>query len=120
MPPSGPCRAIGVGSACLRQVARHCLLLARVGKRWQPMAPGCPLGNRAVRVQGARPGAVMPPCSGAYQRHLKMFTAREMTSTTTMSEVASSAIIISFIHGLIADTSGGLNDVAVEKEKWKQ
>ena len=34
-----------------------------------------------------------------------------------MSEVASSAITVSFIHGLIADTSGGLNDVAVEKEK---
>ncbi len=53
------------------------------------------------------------------QRHLKMFTAREITSTPTMSEVASSVIIISFIHGLIADTSGGLTDVAVEKAKWK-
>jgi len=48
-----------------------------------------------------------------------MFTARATTRSATTSEIASSAIIISFIHGLIADTSVGLNAVAVAKAKWK-
>lgn len=48
-----------------------------------------------------------------------MLTARATTNNATMSEIASSAIIINFIHGLIADTSVGLNAVAVAKAKWK-
>ena len=51
--------------------------------------------------------------------HFKMFTARATTSKATTSEIASSAIIISFIHGRIAETSVGLNAVAVANEKWK-
>ncbi len=55
-----------------------------------------------------------PP--GAYFR---MFTARATTRRATTSEIAASAIISSFAHGRIADTSVGLNAVAVAKEKWK-
>jgi len=51
--------------------------------------------------------------------HFKMFTARATTSKATISEIASSAIIISFIHGRMAETSVGLNAVAVANEKWK-
>jgi len=80
-----------------------------------------PRGHRAVRPRTRPPedATCRRGRSGIYQRHLKMFTAREITSTPTMSEIASSVITISFIHGLIADTSGGLTDVAVEKAKWK-
>jgi hypothetical protein len=46
-----------------------------------------------------------------------MFTARETTSSATTSEIASSAIIMSFAHDLIAETSVGLNAVAVVKER---
>ncbi len=51
--------------------------------------------------------------------HFKMFTARATTNKATTSEIASSAIIISFIHGRMAETSVGLNAVAVANEKWK-
>ena len=57
--------------------------------------------------------------SAEAQNHFKMFTARATTSRATTSEIASSAIIISFIHGRIAETSVGLNAVAVANEKWK-
>jgi len=52
-------------------------------------------------------------------RHFRMLTARATTSRATTSEMASSAISINFIHGLMADTSVGLKAVAVAKEKWK-
>jgi hypothetical protein len=48
-----------------------------------------------------------------------MFTARETTSTATTSEIASSAIIMSFAHGLIAETSVGLNAVAVVNDRCR-
>ena len=58
-------------------------------------------------------------CEGNHlmRRHFRMFTARATTSNATTSEMASSAIIISFIHGRIAETSVGLNAVAVANEK---
>ena len=40
-------------------------------------------------------------------------------SNATTREIASCAIIISFIHGRIAETSVGLNAVHVANEKWK-
>ena len=57
--------------------------------------------------------------SAQVQDHFKMFTARATTSNATTSEIASSVIIISFIHGRMAETSVGLKAVAVANEKWK-
>ena len=64
-----------------------------------------------VQISNAKPPLI--------RHHFKMFTARATTSKATTSEMASSAIIISFIHGRIAETSVGLNAVAVANEKWK-
>jgi hypothetical protein len=52
-------------------------------------------------------------------RHFKMLTARATTRIATTREMASSAIIMSFIQGFTADTSVGLKAVAVAKAKWK-
>lgn len=65
------------------------------------------------------PGPEQSEVGPYVQYHFKMFTARATTSKATISEIASSAIIISFIHGRIAETSVGLNAVAVANEKWK-
>ena len=51
--------------------------------------------------------------------HLRMLTARATTRTATTSEIASSAIISSLAHGRIAETSVGLNAVAVVNERWR-
>jgi hypothetical protein len=51
--------------------------------------------------------------------YLRMLTARETTRTATSSEIASSVIIMSFAQGLIAETSVGLNAVAVVNERWR-
>ena len=51
--------------------------------------------------------------------YFKMFTALETTRIATTSEIASSAIIMSFAQGLIAETSVGLNAVAVANERWR-
>jgi hypothetical protein len=45
-------------------------------------------------------------CCGPYFR---MFTARATTRIPTTTEIVSSAIIMSFAHGFIAETSVGLN-----------
>ena len=52
-------------------------------------------------------------------RYFKMLTARATTRIATTREMASSAIIMSFIQGFTADTSVGLKAVAVAKAKWK-
>jgi hypothetical protein len=88
-----------------------------------------PLRRARARGQVDRSGAGVRAATGAclfprafrvtYRSHFKMLTARATTNNATMSEIASSAIIINFIHGLIADTSVGLNAVAVAKAKWK-
>ena len=57
--------------------------------------------------------------SGSAAGYLKMFTAREMTSTATTSEIASSNIIMSFAQGLIAETSVGLKAVAAVNERCR-
>ena len=56
---------------------------------------------------------------GTSHGYLKMFTARETTSTATTSEIASWAIIMSFAQGLIAETSVGLNAVAAVNERCR-
>lgn len=47
--------------------------------------------------------------------YLRMLTARAITSSPTISEIASSAIIRSLAQGLMADTSDGLKAVAVRR-----
>ena len=47
-----------------------------------------------------------------------MFTARATTRIPTTTEIAS-AIIMSFDHGLIAETSAGLNAIAALKERCR-
>ena len=59
----------------------------------------------------------MPAC--ASPGYLKMFTARETTSTATTSEIASSDIIMSLAQGLIAETSVGLKAVAAVNERCR-
>ena len=69
----------------------------------------------SIMVRGAlsaRPG-------GGPARHFKMLTARATTRMATTREMASSAIIMSFIQGFTAETSVGLKAVAVAKAKWK-
>ena len=51
--------------------------------------------------------------------YLRMFTARATTRMATTSESVSSNIIKLLAHGLIADTSVGLNAVADENERVK-
>jgi len=48
-----------------------------------------------------------------------MFTARATTSTATTTEMASSAIISSLAHGLMGETSVGLNAIAAENERCR-
>jgi hypothetical protein len=61
-------------------------------------------------------GGAAPMVRSAY---LRMLTARATTRMATTREMASSAIIMSFIQGFTADTSVGLKAVAVAKAKWK-
>lgn len=51
--------------------------------------------------------------------YFRILTARATTRTPTTTEMASSAIIMSFAHGLTAETSVGLNASAVLKERCK-
>src|SRR6478609_2845308 len=51
--------------------------------------------------------------------YFRMLTARATTSTATMSEIASSAIIKSLAHGRTAETSVGLKAIAVLNERWR-
>jgi hypothetical protein len=69
--------------------------------------------DRDARTEAA------PACDAAEVDHLKRFTARATTRIPTTSEIASSAIIMTFAHGLIAETSVGLNAVAVLKDRCK-
>jgi len=47
-----------------------------------------------------------------------MLTALETTRIATRSEIASSVIIMSLAHGLIAETSVGLNAVGLADRSW--
>ena len=51
--------------------------------------------------------------------YFRMFTARATTRIPTTSEIVSSAIIMSFAHGFIAETSVGLNAIEVLKDKCR-
>jgi hypothetical protein len=46
-----------------------------------------------------------------------MLTALETTRIATSREIASSAIIMSLAHGLMGETSAGLNAVAALNER---
>ncbi len=59
-------------------------------------------------------GAGLPGASAS--THCRMLIARAITSVATIKEVAASTIISSLAHGLIAETSVGLNAVAVQKD----
>jgi len=48
-----------------------------------------------------------------------MFTARPTTRIPTTTEIAYPAIIMSFAHGLITETSVVLNVIAVSKERCR-
>ena len=81
--------------------------------------------DSGARCNGQRHGSIMVPgalrcgwANGPY-RYFRMLTARATTRIATTREMASSAIIMSFIQGLTADTSVGLKAVAVAKAKWK-
>ncbi len=73
---------------------------------WDMVPLWCSGAQRVAR----RPGPVS---------YFRMLTARATTRIATTSEMASSAIIMSFAHGLTAETSVGLKAVAVAKAKWK-
>jgi len=51
--------------------------------------------------------------------YLRIFTALATTRIPTATEIISSAIIVSFAHGLIAETSVGLNAIAVFTERCR-
>ena len=51
--------------------------------------------------------------------YLNPFTALATTSGATSSEIASSVIIMSCAHDLIAETSVGLNAVAVVNDRCR-
>src|SRR5215469_3983228 len=64
----------------------------------------------------ARHAGLPPPGATAYFR---MFTARATTRIPTTTEIVSSAIIMSFAHGFIAETSVGLNAIEVLKDRCR-
>ncbi len=51
--------------------------------------------------------------------YFNIFTARATTKTATSNETVSSSIIESLAHGLMADTSVGLNAVAVVNDRCR-
>ena len=78
--------------------------------------PGRPgRAHQAGQGSAGRPRSVsaaeLPALSGYY----RMLMAREITSAASPRDTAASTIISSLAHGLIADTSVGLNAVAVQK-----
>jgi hypothetical protein len=105
--------------ACFTAAVCGLLQDARTQAVMTPTAP-----NVATRP----PSGMVPSWTLAYwdaaraenrDGYFKMLTARATTRMATTREMASSAIIMSFIQGLTADTSVGLNAVAVAKAKWK-
>ena len=80
---------------------------------------GDPRAEDGGRHDPASAGGGQEERLGGRARHFKMLTARATTRIPTTREMADSAINMSFAQGLIADTSVGLNAVAVAKEKWK-
>lgn len=71
----------------------------------------CPLGSLAVQPSHR-------PVLG-HRAYFRMFTARATTSIPTTREIDSSAIIMSFAHGLMAETSVGLNAIEVLKDRCR-
>ena len=54
-----------------------------------------------------------------YPAYFRILTARATTRIPTTTEIASSAIIMSFAHGFIAETSVGLNAIEVLKDRCR-
>ena len=73
-----------------------------------------------ARTAGSRPGTAAGACRAAHRRgHFRMLTARDTTSMATIREIAASAIIISLAQVLIAETSVGLNAMAVMNDRCR-
>lgn len=66
------------------------------------------------RAEPARNSSAIGASRSRPPAHLGMSTARVVTNSAMTSEIASSAIIISFVNGLLAETSVELRAVA----KW--
>jgi hypothetical protein len=49
----------------------------------------------------------------------RIFTALATTRIPTVTEIVSLAIMVSFAHGLIAETSVGLNAIALGMERCR-
>jgi len=71
---------------------------------------------RLWRSEGASGGRPDDERGRCYRR---IFTARATTRIPTATEIIASAIIVSFAHGLIAETSVGLNAIAVFTERCR-
>ena len=82
-----------------------------------PSAPAR-LPNDMVTIVVAGVGR-RAPADGPEPVYFRMLTARATTRMATTREMASSAIIMSFIQGFTAETSVGLKAVAVANAKWK-
>ena len=75
------------------------------------------LDLRAPTSAGFRAPTLQPPAQpvGSACSYFKMLIARAITSTPMLRETTASMIIKSLAHRLIAETSAGLNAVAVQK-----
>ena len=126
----GAVTAVDVGAATVVVVVvfrmpRTAFFWAAVGE----LPPHDVRKQAATRTAAARAATRPPTCTApslfvdrpgaARARHFKMLTARATTRIATTREMAASAIIMSFIQGLTAETSVGLKAVAVAKAKWK-
>ena len=74
---------------------------------------------RARTGTAAKPGEALKAWSARAEPYFRMFTARAITRSPTTTEIAASTIIMSFAHGLIAETSVGLNAIAVSNDKCR-
>lgn len=110
------CAAVGpVLHEARRQAAATAVLPKTATRRPNDTGPSCFLQRcDAMRRGGVRWGAAPGPTC-----YFRILTARATTRIATTSEMADSAIIMSFIQALTADTSVGLKAVAVAKAKWK-
>jgi hypothetical protein len=89
----------------------YSVVIARLPAR-EDQAGGAGPGD-AEGASGGRPD----DRRGRY--YLRIFTALATTRIPTATEIISSAIIMSFAHGLIAETSVGLNAIAVFTERCR-
>jgi hypothetical protein len=85
---------------------------------WPRVRFGSPAGQiRRRRVLRGPDQAPAKP--DTWRCYVTMLMARAMMRTPTVTDMASSAIIISLAQGVIGDTSVGLNAIAVENDRCK-